>query len=897
MVDWYNFMKNLSKTFLCTAMSSLYLTACGGSGAKTILSSPLPDAPIPTSTNIVGKVTAGYAQCNINAADLSGAPIGAEVRSNQQGDFNLDVGTHTGALLITASSCTYVDPVTNVTFVDAMFRSFVMAEDYSSTETTSDIAVQITPFTELAVRHAELLAGSEALTNTSLTQANTVFAPVFNRMGFDYRGTTPILPTDTDALTAAQDARDYGLALAALSGAGGVEGLTQDISLQGATLTEDELFGFVFNDLKDGAAIFEITEQNISGESSVELVLSSLSGNGETANTLAPIASVDNFVINVETALAPNRPIVWETLFSDSDSPDGALEYVILGEICGQSVGAMSELVLTCDVPGSYSFFVAAVDPDGNVTVIPATANINLPLTDTKASAFLMSSTFGPTLETIENLEGQGYSEWFKTQYNLPVNSILDGMGLPFADTSTSKWETVPRERWYERALLGDDQLRQRAAFALSQIFVISTSPRDLTFKSHLQAKYMDTMQNHAFGNYRDLMQDVTYSPLMGVWLTYIGNQKADATTGGVPDENYAREIMQLFTIGLVELNPDGTPKLDANGQEIEVYTNNDITELAKVFTGLWWANTPFGVGLGRPAVPDIDVLPMEMTESEHSPFSKSFLGQTVPAGLPGDQSISMALDILFEHPNLAPFVCKQLIQRMTTSNPSPAYVKRVVEAFETGAYTLPDGEISGTGTRGDLAPVWAAILLDNEALDLDRREDETFGKVREPIVRFLHWARYANVSSVEVTNDAPVRNGATTASLGQTPYRSSSVFNFFRPGFVAGGTKTASAGLVAPEMQITHTATAITHANFMATYVFRSSNQNWGGNYADALAVSGDTEAVIDQLDLVLTAGRMSDATRQRVSEVYESVTAPSDGIRLATQLIVMSPEYTTQH
>lgn len=403
-------------------------------------------------------------------------------------------------------------------------------------------------------------------------------------------------------------------------------------------------------------------------------------------------------------------------------------------------------------------------------------------------------------------------------------------------------------------------------------------------------------MQEGAFGNYRDLMEDITYSPLMGTWLTYIGNEKADSTTGGVPDENYAREVMQLFTIGLIELNQDGTPKLDSDGQEIEVYSNDDITELAKVFTGLWWADTEFGVSLGRPAIPEIDVLPMEMTESQHSPFSKSFLGETVPEGLPGDQSISMALDILFEHPNLAPFVSKQLIQRMTTSNPSPAYVRRVVEVFETGLYTLPDGQIVGTGVRGDLAPVWAAILLDNEAIDETRDEDKTFGKLREPIIRFVHWARYANVSAVEVTNSPPVVNGATTASLGQTPYRSSSVFNFYRPGFVAGGSETAAAGLVSPEMQITHTATAITYANFMANYVFQKSTKVWGGDYAGPLAVSGDTEAVIEYLDLVLTAGRMSEATRERVRETYESVD-PEDGIKLATQLIVMSPEYTTQH
>lgn len=403
-------------------------------------------------------------------------------------------------------------------------------------------------------------------------------------------------------------------------------------------------------------------------------------------------------------------------------------------------------------------------------------------------------------------------------------------------------------------------------------------------------------MQENAFGNYRDLMQDVTYSPMMGQWLTYMGNQKADPEAGSVPDENYAREIMQLFTIGLVELNKDGTPKLDADGQEIELYTNEDITELAKVFTGLWWGNIEFGKRIIKRAVAETDPLPMEMTEDQHSPFSKSFLGETVPAGLPGDQSISMALDILFEHPNLAPFVCKQLIQRMTTSNPSPAYVRRVVQAFETGLYTLPDGQVVGTGTRGDLAPVWSAILLDSDAIDDKRLEDNTFGKIREPIVRFVHWARYASVTSTDVESENFLRLGATSLTLAQTPFRSSSVFNFYRPGFIPGGTNVGNAGLVAPEMQITHTATAISHANFMAEFVFRPSSERWGGDYVTPLATSGDTEAVINHLDLVLTAGRMSDAMRERVRETYESV-EPSDGIRLATQLVLMSPEFIVQH
>lgn len=896
-------MRKIDKKFLWLSVSCLVLSACGGSNSSD--NNPVPPPPStppssPTGTKLTGQVTApGYAQCNVGAEDLAGASVGEAVFSDQFGAFTLEVGENTGPLLITASDCTYTDDFTSAPVSNGLFRSFLTQVDFSS---ESDIFVQLTPFTELAVRYAETLASNSTATEASLSQADKIFLPVFGRLGFDYRTTFPVLVTETGSISADDNSRDYGLALAALSGVGDradvLDEFAEDLSIEDLSLSEEKLFSILFNDLKDGAVAFEATGRNVSGTSSTEYILSSsvIGNQAASENTLAPIANVETFVVNVETATSPNRPIAWETLFSDADSPDGSLQYVILGEICDNKIGAASDLPVACDNPGTYSFFVAAIDPDGNVTVIPATANINLPLTDTQAASFLISSTFGPTAKAIEDLENQGRSNWVQSQLALPVHSILNGMSIPFTDTSSKKWETVPRERWYERAVLGEDQLRQRAAFSLSQIFVVSTEPRDWTFKSHLHARHMDIMQDGAFGNYRALMQDITYSPLMGSWLTYIGNAKADPDTGNVPDENYARELMQLFTIGLVELNLDGTAKLDSDGKQIEVYTNEDIKELSKVFTGLWWANTAFGVDLGRPAIADIDVLPMEMTESQHSPLSKTFLGKTIPAGTPGDQSISMALDTLFEHPNLAPFVSKQLIQRTTTSNPSPAYVRRVVEAFETGLHTLPNGQITGTGTRGDLGAVWAAILLDPEAINENRLADNTFGKLREPLIRFLHWARYANVSAIEVTNDAPLRNGATTGTIGQTPYRAPSVFNYYRPGYVAGGTDAAVAGLVSPEMQITHTATAISYANFMADFIFRKSTKNWGGDYASALALSNDTDAVIDHLDLILTAGRMTDTTRIRVREVYESV-EPSDGIKLATQLIVMSPEFTTQH
>jgi uncharacterized protein (DUF1800 family) len=526
---------------------------------------------------------------------------------------------------------------------------------------------------------------------------------------------------------------------------------------------------------------------------------------------------------------------------------------------------------------------------------VPVVDLLSLPSGD-EASAFLQAATFGPTLDTINQLTAIGYSDWIVQQQQLPVDAIVPTINPNLADTTNYKWEGFARAAWYQRAVMGEDQLRQRAAFALSQIFVISTEPRDWLFKSHLQARYMDIMQEGAFGNFRDLLEEVTYSPLMGLWLTYIGSQKADDVTGMMPDENYAREIMQLFTIGLTELGIDGQPLLNSDGNTIETYTLEDISELSKVFTGLWWADIPFDENPGRPANAEIDVQRMVMHDDYHSPEAKRFLGHTIPANTGGDESIEQALDVLFGHPNVAPFIGKQLIQRMTTSNPSPQYVARVAEVFNAGSYTLPDGRVVGTGERGDMAPVWAAILLDPEARNPQRTDDEAWGKVREPLIRFLHWARAADIDSTKVTNESELERGAPTRTIGQDPYRSTTVFNFFRPGYVAGGTNTAAAGLVAPELQITTSATAIHYPNLMQHFVLRDSGLHWNGSYETQLAVAADAEALTDHLDLTMAAGRLTDRTRTRVIETIESVDNLRDRVQLGMLLIVNSQEYNTQ-
>lgn len=533
-------------------------------------------------------------------------------------------------------------------------------------------------------------------------------------------------------------------------------------------------------------------------------------------------------------------------------------------------------------------------------------------VTEKEASAFLMAASFGPTRSAIDELVASGYSDWVSAQLQLPVRSVLEIALTELPDENSLTEASIAREAWYDNAVHGDDQLRQRAAFALSQIFVVSSAVATIRRSGTGLAHYMDIMQEGAFGNFRDLLEEVTYNPLMGTYLTYIGNRKADPDTGSQPDENFARELMQLFTIGLIELNSNGTARLDNKGQEIETYSNEDVTELAKVFTGLWYAGVDFS---NNGNTPENQARRMEMTEEQHSPFAKTFLGQTIPASQSGDTDISAALDILFEHPNTAPFICRQLIQRLTTSSPSSAYTARVVAAFEDGLFVLPNGEITGTGLRGDLAPVWAAILLDPEFVNAAYNADPTFGKIREPIVRFVHWARFANIDTVEVSSDFSLSRQRPVQDLGQSPYRAVSVFNFYRPGYVEAGSQTGRAGLTAPEMQITSGATLINYANFMDSYVLREPGLvntagaedthgplGFTGGYDTEIALADDPEALVDHLNLVLTAGRMTEITRARVLDAITSIPldnageAARDRSRLGVLATVNTPAFIVQ-
>lgn len=524
--------------------------------------------------------------------------------------------------------------------------------------------------------------------------------------------------------------------------------------------------------------------------------------------------------------------------------------------------------------------------------------------TSIEATQFLTWATFGGSKSEIASLTGRDAADWLAGEFSRAPSYTLPTLTAQPRDINARIESDRVDELYWDHIITANDQVRQRMAFALSQIVVYSDSAKN---DQLMRGYYQDILIRNAFGNYRDLLQEVTYSPAMAEWLTYLRNRKGDPNTGRMPDENYARELLQLFTIGLVELNMDGTPRLDSQGQQIEIFDNDDIVGLAKVFTGLSYAGGDFWAS---PAIGDIRQL--EMYGEHHSELEKSFLGTTIPAGTPGNETINTALDTIFNHPNVAPFVARQLIQRFTQSNPSPAYVQNVATAFETGRFTADNGRQFGTGQRGDLRATLAAVLLEPTLFDPPAATGTvTTGKVREPILRFAHWARAFSITNVDAGNQRRLSDTRSSETgLGQQPFSSPSVFNFYRPGFIAPGTNSGNADLTVPEFQIVNEGSAVGYLNFMTDFAFeRSSRQDNGyetykPNYTDELALVGDPAGLVDHLDELLTAGRMSDAEKADIVDIISTIeirtntpenTADDreDMVQAAVALVLNSPSY----
>ncbi len=516
------------------------------------------------------------------------------------------------------------------------------------------------------------------------------------------------------------------------------------------------------------------------------------------------------------------------------------------------------------------------------------------PNASTEATRFLVQATYGPNMAEINRVASIGPAAWIEEQFNTaPMDShwqyAMVRNGPPGCTVCDSSFINSVMESFWLQAVRGPDQLRQRTVFALSQIFVVSNVNSSIDSVVGAHASYLDMLSRNAFGNYRTLLEQVSTHPAMGHYLSHFRNEREDAATGRIPDENYAREVMQLFSIGLWELNPDGSRRVDAAGAFIPTYRQADVSGLARVFTGWSWGGPDRSVSRWNGWLEHSWQEQMGLYPDFHSSSEKRFLGVTIPAGTSGEASLRIALDTLFNHPNVGPFFGRQLIQRFVTSNPSPAYVGRVAAAFNN----------NGQGVRGDLRAVLRAVLLDPEARDANLANGNTWGKLREPMVRFANWMRAFDARSERGTY-AIWNLEDNVSSLGQNPLRAPSVFNWYRPDYAPPGA-ILNQGLVAPEFQISHETTVSGYANFMAWTAERGYGNGSGTilpNYSAEIGLAGNPGALMDRLNLLLTAGRMSSATRQTIIGAINEVPAsqPARRVQMAVVLTMVSPEFIVQ-
>ncbi len=555
------------------------------------------------------------------------------------------------------------------------------------------------------------------------------------------------------------------------------------------------------------------------------------------------------------------------------------------------------------------------------------------------ASKFLRTSSLGADMETIQEVSRKGIVEWLDEQ-------LLSSPKVNFTDTTWMIWNyfhpqytkiygedfivnhgdaVIPywyywKMAWWNNILKSDDHVRQRVTQALSQIFVISEKS-NLQLSGPGMANYYDMLYKNSFGNFRELLHDVTLHPMMGFYLSHINNPKSNKEKNIHPDENYAREIMQLFSIGLLELNTDGTNKLDKNGKSVPTYDNADIKEFAKIFTGLgpsgyYWpwedfSQQPVEWGSKYNENPSTVVSwkPMKAFNEWHEPGVKILLnGKIVPNGQTAIKDIEDAIDNLFYHPNVGPFIGKILIQRLVKSNPSSDYVRRVAEKFND----------NGLGVRGDMRAVIRSILTDREALNSGDEDFVNSGKLREPLLKYTQALRAFNAhnESGKLWNWGCLFDEAISQGVLTSP----SVFNFYLPKYQPNGPIT-KADLFAPEFQIHTSATSINYINLAYDWFIRdhygeiatkAGNKSHNApsyegkdldpkdyiklDLDDEYKLAHNASALIDRLDLILTGGQLSNKTKSTIIESVEKVADPEKRVRIALFLAFISPDYSVQ-
>jgi uncharacterized protein (DUF1800 family) len=577
------------------------------------------------------------------------------------------------------------------------------------------------------------------------------------------------------------------------------------------------------------------------------------------------------------------------------------------------------------------------------LTSAPGFNNSPQALNDPEAARFLQQSQFASGQTDIAAVRSTSYAGYLQQQFALPQSQSgwdwLESRGYG-ADATLDKYiyeSAIADFMIWNQLISAPDTMRKRMALAMSEFFVVSLSSMEIDWRAYTITAYWDVLNQHAFGNFRDLLEAITLNPAMGYYLNTKGNQKEDGK-GRLPDENYAREVMQLFTVGLYELNLDGSVKTDAAGKPLESYDSDDVSQLARVFTGYdfdkaYAPSSPNGLQFPGKSYKvwarEYARHPMTLDATKHSTLAVQFLGTTIAVNTSGAAALKTALDTLFNHPNVGPFFGRQMIQRLVTSNPSPAYVARVASAFNN----------NGAGVRGDLKAVWTAILLDDEARGTATLTNPLFGKLREPMLRLVQWAR--SFSAVSKAGSWKMFDlSDASSSLGQSPLHSPSVFNFFRPGYIPPGTTLATSQATAPEFQIVNETTVGSYVNFMQTVVREGINTpspntaevlytayvrtDIQGDYAELLAlinnsVINDAEAqrvslaLTARLNLLLTAGQLSSTSSAAITAALKSAMLQSnklitnanttqmdtrrrDLVAAAILMVLASPDYLIQ-
>jgi uncharacterized protein (DUF1800 family) len=497
------------------------------------------------------------------------------------------------------------------------------------------------------------------------------------------------------------------------------------------------------------------------------------------------------------------------------------------------------------------------------------------PLSASAAARFLDQASWGPTPASIAQLQQMGIASWLAAQFatnisDIPDQPILTSAGQPNRDIHPVQ------AAFFQNTVTGPDQLRQRVAFALSQIWVVSFGGVPVAYA---YPPYWRLFRDNAFGNYRDVIRAVTLSPAMGRYLNMANNNKANPAKGTAANENYARESMQLFTLGLTELNPDGTPVLDQNNNPIPTYDQTVVTNMAKVFTGWTYPTAP-----GAKAHinnPDYYFGQMFAVESEHDTTAKTiFANITIPAGQTAEQDLESLLDAFMAQPGMAPFVSRQLIQHLVTSNPSPQYIARVSSVFEN----------DGNGVKGNLQAVITAILTDPEARagdDPTAAISPTFGHLREPVLFMPNILRGLNAT---LSSNSAVY--FDTSQLSENLFDAPSVFSYFSPQYRIPG------GLLGPEFQIETTQTAVDRASIVTAILYGQIDKGATTVNLNTFVQRADTTNILlSYISSIFLHGSMSSALTQAATDAIDAASTPLAKAQAALYVVLTSAEYQIVH